>query len=252
MFIEKNIFKIKNNTLILIEGDEKFKFIQGIISNDITLLKKKKSIYSSILTPQGRFIYDFFITYWKDNFLLECHKLNSEELLKKLKLYKLKSKVNFKIEDNFEIFLTNKSNLINLSIPLVKNSFSFPTHVLIESLQESMYTRKKSSEFYEQFNSISEKEFNNLRIANAIPDFRIDAIKNKSLLLEMRFDQLNGISWDKGCYMGQEITARMKYRNIIKKKIYSISIRFKNTLEKKIFSNNNEIMNCLVTINSLE
>ena len=104
MFIEKNIFKIKNNTLILIEGDEKFKFIQGIISNDITLLKKKKSIYSSILTPQGRFIYDFFITYWKDNFLLECHKLNSEELLKKLKLYKLKSKVNFKIEDNFEIF----------------------------------------------------------------------------------------------------------------------------------------------------
>ena len=56
----------------------------------------------------------------------------------------------------------------------------------------------------------------------------------------MRFDQLNGISWDKGCYMGQEITARMKYRNIIKK-IYSVSIRFKNTLEKKIFSNNNEI-----------
>ena len=101
--------------------------------------------------------------------------------------------------------------------------------------------KEKSSEFYEQFNSISEKEFNNLRIANAIPDFRIDAIKNKSLLLEMRFDQLNGISWDKGCYMGQEITARMKYRNIIKKKIYSVSIRFKNTLEKKIFSNNNEI-----------
>ena len=124
MFIEKNIFKIKNNTLILIEGDEKFKFIQGIISNDITLLKKK-SIYSSILTPQGRFIYDFFITYWKDNFLLECHKLNSEELLKKLKLYKLKSKVNFKIEDNFEIFLTNKSNLDKLKHPVSKELIFF-------------------------------------------------------------------------------------------------------------------------------
>ena len=51
----------------------------------------------------------------------------------------------------------------------------------------------------------------------------------------MRFDELNGISWEKGCYMGQEITARMKYRNIIKKKIFSVSIRFKNTLDKKIF-----------------
>ena len=71
MFIEKSIFNIKNNILILIEGDDKFKFIQGIISNDIQILKKKKSIYASILTPQGRFLYDFFITNWENNFLLE-------------------------------------------------------------------------------------------------------------------------------------------------------------------------------------
>ena len=173
MFIEKNIFKIKNNTLILIEGDEKFKFIQGIISNDITLLKKKKSIYSSILTPQGRFIYDFFITYWKDNFLLECHKLNSEELLKKLKLYKLKSKVNFKIEDNFEIFLTNKSNLDKLKHPVSKELIFFSDPRFDRELTRIYVHKKKSSEFYEQFNSISEKEFNNLRIANAIPDFQL-------------------------------------------------------------------------------
>ena len=152
MFIEKNIFKIKNNTLILIEGDEKFKFIQGIISNDITLLKKKKSIYSSILTPQGRFIYDFFITYWKDNFLLECHKLNSEELLKKLKLYKLKSKVNFKIEDNFEIFLTNKSNLDKLKHPVSKELIFF-SDPRFDRAYKNLCTKKKSSEFYEQFNS---------------------------------------------------------------------------------------------------
>ena len=78
---------------------------------------------------------------------------------------------------------------------------------------------------------LNEKEFNDFRLKKSIPDFNVDALKNKSLLLEMRFDQLNGISWEKGCYMGQEITARMKYRNITKKKLYSVDINFKNQLK---------------------
>ena len=84
----------------------KNKFIQGIISNDIELLKKKKSIYSSILTPQGRFLYDFFITALDDKFLLECNSYDFKEILKKFDLYKLKSDVNFKVEENLVIFLT--------------------------------------------------------------------------------------------------------------------------------------------------
>ena len=65
MFKEKSIFNIKNNKLLLIEGNDKNKFIQGIISNDIELLKKKKSIYGSILSPQGRFIHDFLFFFQK-------------------------------------------------------------------------------------------------------------------------------------------------------------------------------------------
>ena len=83
MFKEKSIFNIKNNKLLLIEGNDKNKFIQGIISNDIELLKKK-SIYSSILTPQGRFLYDFFITALDDKFLLECNSYDFQEILKNL------------------------------------------------------------------------------------------------------------------------------------------------------------------------
>ena len=88
---------------------------------------------------------------------------------------------------------------------------------------------------------LNEKEFNDFRLKKSIPDFNVDALKNKSLLLEMRFDQLNGISWEKGCYMGQEITARMKYRNITKKKLYGVDINFKTQLNEKIFSKNTEI-----------
>ena len=135
MFIEKSIFNIKNNTLIVIEGDDKYKFIQGIISNDIEILKKKKSIYASILSPQGRFVHDFFITKWNDNFILECSRLDSDEILKKFNLYKLKSDVKFRIEKNFKIFLINfssletidssvRSKLLNFSDPRFNNELT--------------------------------------------------------------------------------------------------------------------------------
>ena len=83
MFKEKSIFNIKNNKLLLIEGNDKNKFIQGIISNDIELLKKKINLLS-ILTPQGRFLYDFFITALDDKFLLECNSYDFQEILKNL------------------------------------------------------------------------------------------------------------------------------------------------------------------------
>ena len=241
MFKKKSIFNIKNNTLILIEGDDKFKFIQGIISNDIEILKKKKSIYASILTPQGSFLYDFFITYSDNFFLLECCESNTQEILKKLNLYKLKSNVTFKVESNLMIFFTNYSNLALLSSTLKGKLLYFSDPRFSNELTRIYVNKEYLSQFLKEFNLLSEEEFNEFRITKTIPDFNVDALKNKSLLLEMRFDELNGISWEKGCYMGQEITARMKYRNIIKKKIFCVSISFNNVLDKKIFSNNKEI-----------
>ena len=241
MFLENSIFNVKNNTLIIIDGNDKYKFIQGIISNDIKILKKKKSIYSSILTPQGRFVHDFFITTWNDYFFLECSKNDSEEILKKLNLYKLRSDVKFKVETSFKIYLANYSIL-------EKSTSSFKTKILFfqdprfKSELTRIYVKEKDSpEFIKNLTLLNEKEFNDLRLKKSIPDFNVDALKNKSLLLEMRFDQLNGISWEKGCYMGQEITARMKYRNITKKKLYGVDINFKSSLNEKIFSKNTEI-----------
>ena len=248
MFLENSIFNVKNNTLIIIDGNDKYKFIQGIISNDIKILKKKKSIYSSILTPQGRFIHDFFITTWNGYFFLECSKNDSEEILKKLNLYKLRSDVKFKVETSFKIYLANYSIL-------EKSTSSFKTKILFfqdprfKSELTRIYVKEKDSpEFIKNLTLLNEKEFNDFRLKKSIPDFNVDALKNKSLLLEMRFDQLNGISWEKGCYMGQEITARMKYRNITKKKLYSVYINFKSKLNEQILSKNIEIGQLFKTI----
>lgn len=231
MFLENSIFNVKNNTLIIIDGNDKHKFIQGIISNDIEILKKKKSIYSSILTPQGRFVHDFFITTWNDYFFLECSKNDSEEILKKLNIYKLRSDVQFKVETSFKIYLANYSIL-------EKSTSSFKTKILFfqdprfKSELTRIYVKEKDSpEFIKNLTLLNEKEFNDFRLKKSIPDFNVDALKNKSLLLEMRFDQLNGISWEKGCYMGQEITARMKYRGLLKKKLYALKIKSGDVLE---------------------
>ena len=99
------------------------------------------------------------------------------------------------------------------------------THVLkiffkIYISKSNLDSLKKSEKTF-----ISRDEFENLRLQNFIPDFFYDAIYEKSLLLELRFDELNGISWNKGCFMGQEVTARMKYRGLLKK-IYGVKISF--------------------------
>ena len=241
MFLENSIFNVKNNTLIIIDGNDKYKFIQGIISNDIEILKKKKSIYASILTPQGRFIHDFFITIWNNNFFLECSNNDAEEILKKLNLYKLRCEVEFKVETSFKIYLANYSSLTKLSSSIKKEILYFHDPRFTSELIRIYVNEKYSPGFIKNFNLMSENQFNDLRLTKTIPDFNVDALKNKSLLLEMRFDQLNGISWEKGCYMGQEVTARMKYRNIIKKKLCCARINFKSKLSEKIISKNKEI-----------
>ena len=236
MFEKKDFFNFKDNGLIKIKGDDKFNFIQGIISNDINILKKKTSIFSSILTPQGKFLYDFFLTHHRNDFFLECNRSNLDEILKKLTLYKLRSDVSFEILTDYEIILTSKNNSDEIREKLSESSIIF-FDPRFEKFFKRIYIKKNEfQKVFENldFKEISHDEYHSLRIQNAIPDFTVDSFKEKSLLMEMRFEELNGISWEKGCYLGQEITARMKYRKIIKRKLVSFSINFKSELNQDI------------------
>ncbi len=239
MLEPNKIFKLSKSSLILIEGNDKFDFIQGIISNDIKFLKKKKSIYAAMLSPQGRYLYDFFITNHNNNFLLECPSFQATEIYNKLNLYKLRSDVKIKIIETFDIFLVNKLNLDEFTI---KNSEGlFFEDPRFNNNLVRVYAPKEFTIKNRKISLMNEDQYNDFRINMSIPDFTKDSKKEKSLLLEMRFDKLNGISWEKGCYLGQEITARMKYRGKVKKKIFSIFIDFKSRLDEKIFYNEKEV-----------
>ena len=233
MFDDKEYYLFKKRGIILIEGKDRFKFIQGIISNDIELLRKKTSIYSSLLTPQGKFQYDFFISNFKEKFYLECDISEQEELISKFMMFKLRLDVKVSINSDYNIILSKKK--LNFSERNSSIIFSFYDPRFDNSFFSRTYADSNFlNEIKKQYVEIDEKRYETLRLNYCIPDFSIDATKAKSLLLEMRFDELNGISWTKGCYMGQEITARMKHRNIVKKKIFKVLIDFRSNLINEI------------------
>jgi len=234
MFNVKEYFLFKKRGIILIKGSDRFSFIQGIISNDIELLRKKPSIYSSLLTPQGKFQYDFFISNFDDKFYLECDEGEQKELLNKLLIYKLRLNVEISIQSNLNVVLTKEK--LNFPIKKVPNIISFYDPRFEKNFFSRTYIDSSLiSMLEENFSRIDNSKYETLRLKHCIPDFSLDAIKHKSLLLEMRFDDLNGISWTKGCFMGQEITARMKYRNMTKRQIFKVLINFNNNLKNDIF-----------------
>ena len=240
MFDDKEYYLFKKRGIILIEGKDRFKFIQGIISNDIELLRKKPSIYSSLLTPQGKFQYDFFISNFKEKFYLECDISAQEELISKLMMFKLRLDVKVSINSDYNIILSKKK--LNFSERNSSSIFSFYDPRFDNSFFSRTYADSNFlTEIKKKYVEINENRYETLRLNNCIPDFSIDATKAKSLLLEMRFDELNGISWTKGCYMGQEITARMKHRNIVKKKIFKVLIDFRSNLKNEITLDNETV-----------
>jgi len=242
MFKNKRYYHVIENGIIIIKGDDKFEFIQSIISNDINILKKNISIYSSLLSPHGKFLCDFFISIKKKFFFIESHKANIPELLNKLSLYKIKSKVEIAVNEKISIFLMNNNEASKINKELkseISLSFIDPRFGNFSRV----YTEKNIDNIFSKFsmNKISLKSFEDLRLKNFIPNFNVDCKKNESLLLELRFEDLNGISFEKGCYIGQEITARMKYRALVKKKIFGTKIYFKSFLESEIKLKNKTI-----------
>ena len=217
-------YYIKNNIskFIEISGDDRTNFLQGLITNDINQCHQNNiGIYSCLLSPQGKFLADFFIVDFKDRYLIEIHEKFFESFYTKLKLYKLRSKVNFKENNNLlslVIFLKDSLNF--------KEDTIFFTDPRSYNLGIKVYINKNSNDL-ELINKLKKCDFQvyekNL-IKNLIPNASKDLIENKSLLLENNFQNINAIDWDKGCYIGQEITARMKYRALLKKKIYVLEL----------------------------
>ena len=233
--MEKNqITILEDRGLILVEDLEAKEFLQNIISNDIDKINDSNSIFSAIFTPQGKYLYEFFIIKNKDGYLLDCHIEIKDDLIKHLSKYKLRSKIEIKYlssshavgvisKDKFEEIqeeLSSKERTIlyRESPCFVDTRLPSLGARILSSLEKLHLTIKKLDlKIIDKFNYLK------LNHKEGIPVEGVKNLQNNLFALESNFEELNVIDFKKGCYVGQENTARMKLKNKLRKRLLPVT-----------------------------
>lgn len=188
--------------LIKVFGGDAAEFLQGIITNDIHKASYDAWIYSLFLTPQGKIIADLFIQKVKDGYILDCPNDKMETIIKRFSVYKLKSNVDFHLDVSKKILISDEEGFQD---PRNKNLFS-----------RSVVDNGSVENGFDQYHII--------RMNLKIPDFHMDISQNDLFPHELGMNDLNAIDYKKGCYVGQEVTARVEYRGSVRKKLYVIKV----------------------------
>ena len=214
-----NFVHLENRGLIFVNGVDHLVFLQGLISQDVNKVLTGGAVYSLMVNPQARFLYEFFITKYKDGVILEVEKDVCESLIKKLSFYKLRSDVNISKIEDLEVFFVDDvdvqiSDEINFVDPR-KEGFGVRIYVAKDQFLKiaAVHNLKTQNLNYYHY----------LRFQNRIIDEN-DLTFDKSIIVEYGFDDLNAIDYKKGCYVGQEVVARTHYRGQIRKEVFLIEI----------------------------
>lgn len=196
-----------NRGEIRIIGADRHDFLQGLITNDIGKLQNEKLLYACLLTPQGKFLHDFFIREENDALLLDCEGgQRTADLARRLSMYKLRANINIESNENAVVYLYDKGE-----------KYHDPRH---EALGFRHYGKPDNGQDETPF-----ENWDRLRMSLCIPDGSRDLTPEKSTMDEAHMDKIGAIDYKKGCYIGQELTARMHYRGLGKKHLSVIDPR---------------------------
>ncbi len=235
MNLEK-VYILDDRAIIYINGTDSNKYLQNLISNDIDKVNESKSCFASLLSPQGKFLFDFIVIKHKDGFFLDCEKKIVEDLYKKLITYKLRSNV----------------EILNLSNEFVVAAFSHDKFLSIEGAKDELgYTFKYNEDYVlldprnkklggriianleklymslkkMKLKSSSIEEYYELSFELGIPQNNTDQLQNKLFGIECNFVELNAIDFKKGCYIGQENTSRIKNKDKLNKRLLPLQVK---------------------------
>ena len=238
---------------IKINGDEAKSFLQNIVTNDIEKITDSMTLFSSIFTPQGKYLYEFFILKFEDGYLLECEKKSTSEIIKFFNFYKLRAKVNLidvskKYTDiiiSLKKFkeITKSQHVGGSILPCEEGStlsceneriYVDPRHKdlgakIITKIENIENTIKKLD-----LKKIDKKYYYEKSFNLGIPQLNLTKLKDKIFGIENNLDELGGIDFKKGCYIGQENTSRIKLRNKLRRRILPIQKISGNILENDI------------------
>jgi len=226
---------------IRINGDEAKDFLQNIVTNNIEKITDNLTLFSSIFTPQGKYLYEFFILKFEDGYLLECEKKITSEIIKIFNFYKLRTRVNLidvsKKYTNIIISL-EKFKEITKSQHIQNSTLSCEEGSTLSCENERIYVDPRSKNLGAKIitkTENTEKVLKNLNLKKinkekyyeksfnlGIPQVNLNKLKDKIFGLENNLDELGGIDFKKGCYIGQENTSRIKLRNKLRKRILPV------------------------------
>ncbi len=226
---------IENRSIISVSGNDRRSFLQGLVSNDMEKAAPDRAIWTAFLTPQGKFLHDFTLAELDGAYLLACEADHSAELLKRLTMHKLRSAVDvLDRSGDFEVLaLWGDGAAKALDLPDkagASKAFAggavFIDPRLAEAGALAFLARGTGKEAAQTlgFAPGAFARYDAHRIGLGIPDGSRDMICGRSVLLENGFEELNGVSFDKGCYMGQELTTRTKHRALIRKRLTPVAI----------------------------
>ena len=254
----KNVYILDDRAILYINGDDAKEFLQNLISNDINKVSDVNSSFSSLLTPQGKFLYEFIIVKHKSGYILDCEKPQVEELFKKLSLYKLRSKVEIlNLSNEFVVAAFSREKFLTFDEAKDQPGYTIkyredPIFLdprnkdlgarLIINLEKLYLSLKKLN-----LHDANMKEYYSLSHSLGIVPKDLNKLKNKLFGIECNFEELNGIDFKKGCYVGQENTARIKLKNKLSKRLFPINvINGKLYQGESIYNNEIEIGKVLI------
>ena len=232
--MEKNeVITLDDRGFIQIKGSEAKDFLQNIVTGNIEKVTGSSTIFSSILTPQGKYLFDFFVLKFKDSYLLECEKKSSTEIIKLLNYYKLRTKVD--LIDLSEKYAATVISLEKFKEMDASNSLKGST---VNHQDDLVYIDPRSDKLGAKIISknenihliikklnlkiIGKEKYYNKSFELGIPQINLNKLKDKIFGIENNLDELNGIDFKKGCYVGQENTSRIKLRNKLRRRILPV------------------------------
>ena len=229
--MEKNeVITLEDRGFIQVNGPEAKEFLQNIVTNNVEKVTPESTLFSSILTPQGKYLFDFFIIKLKDNYLIECEKKSTSEIIKLLNFYKLRSKVDLvDLNEKYTVAIISleKFREINNSDLLKGKTTTYEENLIYiyprsEKLGAKIISKTKDINLIIKklnLNIVDKQKYYKKSFELGIPQTEMKKLKEKIFGIENNLDELNGIDFKKGCYVGQENTSRIKLRNKLRRRV---------------------------------
>jgi len=215
-------------------GEDRVAFLQGLVSTDVASVSATKAIHTAFLTAQGKYLHDFFIAALGDGFLLDCEAARIEDLKKRLSMYRLRSKVTIELRPDLAVaavFGAGWATALSLAsetgaATALDDGVAFVDPRLADAGARAILPAGSAAATLDAAGLAAglPSDYDRLRLSLGLPDGSRDLVPEKSILLENGFDELNGVDWDKGCFLGQELTARTHYRGLVKKRLMPVEI----------------------------